>query len=182
MASAVPVTLEISLGPQTYPEELDVHTRRLRRELDDRGLWAELRHVQVPVGTKASAGDQPGQLNVSALPEQFAALMGTVAQWASADAERSATLRQLPPETWGQLAGLVVALAARVPVRLARFTYQDGDRVITLDYDPDRTDPRDLLAEIGSLSSGVSIVAHGDITIGGHVSGHDLHVAALNDQ
>lgn len=177
MSRAVPLTLELNLGPQGYPEELDGAARRLRRHLRDQGLEVTLATEAAPLGAKASVGDQPGQLEVGALPDQFTVLVGALGQWVSHDPDRAATLRQLPPDLWGQLAALVVTMMPRLPARLARFTYQDGARSVTLEYDPDRTDPRQLLAEIQStLAGGVHIVAQGDITIGGSVTGRDLNV------
>lgn len=171
---AVSLKLEIELGPRSHVEELDAQSRRLRRSLLEQGLSAGLAQEAAPLGTKASAGDTFGQLEVDALPEQYAALVGVLGQWASFDPDRAATLRQIPAEQWGLLAGLVVAMLPRLPNRLAHFSYRDGDRLIEFDYDPTRTDPQQLLSEIqAAAQGGVHILAHGDITIGGSVVGRD---------
>jgi hypothetical protein len=176
MNNAIPLTVEISLGPEAHAEELDTHSRRLRRDLEEMGVAADfMRSGPPPEGAKSAEAVTVGQLGVAAQPEQLATLVGVLGQWASFDPSRAATLSNIPPDQLAVLSALVLAAMPRMPVRFARFAYKDGDRQIEFEYDPATTDPQKLLAEIkATVQSTVNITAQGNITIGGSVTGRDV--------
>jgi hypothetical protein len=182
MANPVPLKLALSLGPEAHAEELDEHSRRLRRDLKELGVEADLvRDGPAPEGTKSAGGTTPGQLGVNAQPEQLAALVGVLGQWTSFDPSRAATLSNIPPEQLAVLSALVLAAMPRMPARFARFAYKDGDRQIEFEYDPATTDPQKLLAEIkATVQSTVNITAQGNITIGGNVVGRDQTTTSVS--
>lgn len=175
MTQPIPLKLEISLGAEAHPEELDDHARRLRRDLTEQGVEADfVRGGPLPDGAKSAETTALGQLAVNAPPEQLAALVGVLAQWASFDPGRAATLGNIPPEQLAVLATLVISAMPRMPSRFARFVYKDGDRQIEFEYDPEKTDPQKLLAEIkATTQSPITLTAHGDITIGGDLIARD---------
>jgi hypothetical protein len=175
MTKPLTLQLALSLGAETHPEELDDATRRLRRELNELGVEADLVPAPPgPPGTKSAGGIAPGQLDVSAPPDQFSTLVSALGQWTSFDPGRVATLSQIPPEQLAILSAIVLAAMPRLPSRYARFAYKDGDRQIEFEYDPATTDPHKLLAEIqATVHSTLNITAQGNITIGGNVVGRD---------
>ncbi|MGQ0601443.1 MAG: hypothetical protein ACT4QE_07075 [Anaerolineales bacterium] len=180
MTAFLPLNLRIDLGIDAPAEEVDEVTRRLRRDIQELGVEADfVRNGPAPEGTKSAEALALGQLGLSALPEQLTALLSVLDNWATRAPDRMATLSHLPAEQLTVLATLLLSSAQRPP-RLARFVYRDGERHLEFDYDPEKTDPQKLLAEIKiTVQSSVTITAHGDVTIGGSVTGRDFSATTV---
>ncbi len=136
--------LFLEIGPEADPEAVDDATRRLLSELREAGVAADLPRGAPPAGAKSGEAAIVGALGLTMPPEQLPALAALISQW-----------------------------AARTPGRLARFVYQEGDRRVEIEYDPEKTNPRELLAELTRAQATVQINAGGDVTIGGDVAGRD---------
>lgn len=177
------LTLEIRLDADADAEELDKQARLLRRELREAGVETDtVRSGAAPVGSKAGEAVALGQMAVSTEPEHYAALVGALGQWVSFDPGRTATLGHIASDQFPALAALVITALQRTPDRLALFEYQDGDRRIKIEYDPQQTNPQELLAHIHATASNtVNIHAQGNITIHGDVVGRDKIITNQHD-
>ncbi len=185
--------LELYLGQDSEAEAVDKHARRIRRNLLELGVSAELTPgPALPIGAKGQSGPALGRLDLTAPGEQASAVLQVLGQWLRQDNERATTLRDIPPDQFPLLVSLVLAILPRLPNPYARFSYRDGERQIEFDYDPAETKAEQLLAQVQAAlersapkraalekptmepAGVVNIVAHGDITIGGSVAGRDL--------
>jgi hypothetical protein len=154
------LTVAVDLGEDASTEERDEAARLLRSELLDAGLGdVELaRGGPVPPGAKPAETFLFGTLTVSVLPAALATLMSVARDWT------------------GRRRG-------RTTLKLA---YSLGEQRLELEYDPDRTDVNQLLAQLvqAQAAAGARTLAVGaGVAVGGDVIGGDKvsHVQAGGD-
>jgi len=130
--------LVVHLGDDASADELDVAARQLRFELEEAGV-AEVDLApggQLPEGAKSAEAVRIGALTLTLLPAAFAAVLAVIRDW-----------------------------AGRRPGRTLLFEYDTGQQRVRLEYDPDKTDVNQLLAQLAQ-GQGARLNVGGDMVSG----------------